>query len=386
VTGPEGEKEARQLAELVVAHAETDVFLRDELTRAAAAGASPERPYGVPGQPLSRRSPFVVAFVATLGVAVSAALVEGVIRAWSVLVLMLLSAFIAVGLDPVVSWLVARGWRRALAVTVVLLGAVAVLAGFVATAVPAISTEYRHLSTQVPHLLHNLQRRHDAIGRAARNIHLTSTTVSRAISYRGAVKAGELVLSAIVSTLTVVVLTAYFLANLPAIKRAAYRLAPRQRRARVGLLTDEILRLVGGYLLGNLITSGVAGAAMTVFLLAIGVPDAFFLGLLVALFDLIPMIGAPVAGVVVALVALSKSLPTAIAVVAFTLIFRVLEDYLLSPRVMRATVEIAPVLTVVGVLLGGALLGILGALLAVPVAAALDLIRKEVLQPRLDDA
>lgn len=386
MTGPEGEKEARQLAELVVAHAETDVFVRDELTRAAAAGASPERPYGVPGQPLSRRSPFVVAFVATLGVAVSAALVEGVIRAWSVLVLMLLSAFIAVGLDPVVSWLVARGWRRALAVSVVLLGAVAVLAGFVATAVPAISTEYRHLSTQVPHLLHNLQRRHDAIGRAARNIHLTSTTVSRAISYRGAVKAGELVLSAIVSTLTVVVLTAYFLANLPAIKRAAYRLAPRQRRARVGLLTDEILRLVGGYLLGNLITSGVAGAAMTVFLLAIGVPDAFFLGLLVALFDLIPMIGAPVAGVVVALVALSKSLPTAIAVVAFTLIFRVLEDYLLSPRVMRATVEIAPVLTVVGVLLGGALLGILGALLAVPVAAALDLIRKEVLQPRLDDA
>ena len=386
MTGPEGEKEARQLAELVVANAETDVFLRDELTRAAAAGASPERPYGVPGQPVSRRSPFVVAFVATLGVAVSAALVEGVIRAWSVLVLMLLSAFIAVGLDPVVSWLVARGWRRALAVSVVLFGAVAVLAGFVATAVPAISTEYRHLSTQVPHLLHNLQRRHDAIGRAARNIHLTSTTVSRAISYRGAVKAGELVLSAIVSTLTVVVLTAYFLANLPAIKRAAYRLAPRQRRARVGLLTDEILRLVGGYLLGNLITSGVAGAAMTVFLLAIGVPDAFFLGLLVALFDLIPMIGAPVAGVVVALVALSKSLPTAIAVVAFTLIFRVLEDYLLSPRVMRATVEIAPVLTVVGVLLGGALLGILGALLAVPVAAALDLIRKEVLQPRLDDA
>jgi len=386
VTGPEGEKEARQLAELVVAHAETDVFLRDELTRAAAAGASPERPYGVPGRPLSRRSPFVVAFVATLGVAVAAVLVEGVIRAWSVLVLMLLSAFIAVGLDPVVSWLVGRGWRRALAVTVVLLGAVAVLAGFVATAVPAISTEYRHLSTQVPHLLHNLQRRHDAIGRAARNIHLTSTTVSRAISYRGAVKAGELVLSAIVSTLTVVVLTAYFLANLPAIKRAAYRLAPRQRRARVGLLADEILRLVGGYLLGNLITSGVAGAAMTVFLLAVGVPDAFFLGLLVALFDLIPMIGAPVAGVVVALVALSKSLPTAIAVVAFTLIFRVLEDYLLSPRVMRATVEIAPVLTVVGVLLGGALLGILGALLAVPVAAALDLIRKEVLQPRLDDA
>jgi predicted PurR-regulated permease PerM len=197
------------------------------------------------------------------------------------------------------------------------------------------------------------------------------------------VRVSETVLSAVVS---VVVLTTYFLANLPAIKRTSYRLVPRHRRARVGLLTDEILRLVGGYLLGNLITSAVAGAAMTVFLLVVGVPDAFFLGLLVGLFDLIPMVGAPVGGVVVALVALSKSLPAAVAVVAFTLVFRVLEDYLLSPRIMRRTVEIAPLLTVVGVLVGAALLGILGALIAVPVVAALDLIRKEVLQPRLDEA
>jgi predicted PurR-regulated permease PerM len=98
------------------------------------------------------------------------------------------------------------------------------------------------------------------------------------------------------------------------------------------------------------------------------------------------MVGAPVGGVVVALVALSKSRPAAVAVVAFTLVFRVLEDYLLSPRIMRRTVEIAPLLTVVGVLVGAALLGILGALIAVPVVAALDLIRKEVLQPRLDEA
>jgi predicted PurR-regulated permease PerM len=390
VTGPEEEAqeeaEARELAELVTANATTDAFQRDELLRAAAAGAAPHRPFGLPGEPLSPRSPFVIAFVATLGVAAAAALVEGLLHASSVLILILLAGFLAVGLDPIVAWLLERGLRRGVAVTVVLVGAVAILAGFVAAAVPAISTEYRHLSTQVPHLLHNLQQRHDAIGRAARKVHLTSANVQGAVSYHGAVRAGETVLAALVSTLTVVVLTAYFLANLPTIKQRAYRLVPRQRRARVGLLTDEVLRLVGAYLLGNLITSAIAGAAMTIFLLALGVPDAFFLGLLIGLFDLIPMIGAPLGGVIVTLIALSKSLPAAIAVAAFTLLFRVLEDYLISPRIMRRTVEIAPVLTVVGVLLGAALLGILGALIAVPIMATLDLIRKEVLQPRMDDA
>ena len=385
MSAPE-EQEARDLAELVVEHAETDVFQRDDIVRAAAAGASPQKPFGVSGRPFSERSPFRVAFVAALGVATAAALVLAATKAWGVLILILLAAFLAIGLDPVVELLTRHKWRRGVAVTVVLVVALALLAAFVATAIPAITTEYRHLSTQAPHLLARLQHRHDSIGRAARNIHLTSSTVSKAVSFDGVVSAGRTVLSVLVSTLTVIVLTAYFLANLPDIKATLYRLAPRSRRARVGLLGDESLRLVGGYLLGNLITSAVAGLAMTGFLLAIGVPDAVFLGLLVALFDLIPMIGAPIAGAVCALVALSQSLPAALATVAFTVVFRLLEDYLLSPRVMRRTVEVAPVLTVVAVLLGGALLGILGALIAVPVVATIDLIRKEVVQPRLDES
>ncbi|HET6909955.1 MAG TPA: AI-2E family transporter [Mycobacteriales bacterium] len=378
------DEEARALAELVTESAETQTFSRDEMVRRAAAGASSERPFGLPGRPLSRRSPFVIGLTGALGVAVAVLIAEAVLKAWHVIILIVIAMFVAIGLDPVVAWLTQRGWRRSLAVTVVIVGALAVLAGFIASAVPALTTEYHHLSTQVPHLLHRLQQRHDAIGRAARNVHLSSSTVTKVVSFQGVVSAGRTVLSAVVATLTVVVLTIYLLANLPAIKATAYRLVPRHRRARVGLLTDEILRLVGGYLLGNLFTSAVAGVAMMVFLLAIGVPDAVFLGLLVALFDLIPMIGAPVAGVIVALVALSESLPKAIAVVVFTITFRLLEDYLLSPKVMRRTVEVAPTVTVIAVLIGGTLLGIVGALIAVPVAAALDLIRREVVQPQLD--
>lgn len=378
--------EARDLADLVHEHAETQTFLRDDIVREAAAGVTPERPFGVPGLPVSQRSPFYIAFVATLGVALALAIVEAVIKASGVLILILVAAFFAVGLDPVVTWLTDRGWRRGVAVAAVLLAALGVLALFIATAVPAISTEYNSLHKNVPEYLHRLQRRHDSIGDLARKVHISSKQISQALSYKGVVSLSKTILSTVVSTLTIIVLACYFLANLPAIKRAAYRMVPRTRRARVGLLSDEVLRLVGGYLLGNVITSMIAGAAMTVFLLSIGVPDAVFLGLLVALFDLIPMIGAPVAGVIVALIALSVSLPTAIGTVAFTIVFRLVEDYLLSPRVMKKTVEVAPILTVVSVLIGGALLGIVGALIAVPVAAALDLIRREVFQPALDQS
>lgn len=378
------EEEARALSDLVHEHADTQAFLRDDIVREAAAGASAERPFGVPGRPMSQRSPFYIAFVATFGVAAALVICEAVVRAYSVLILILVAAFFAVGLDPVVGWLTDRGWRRGFAVAAVSLAALGVFALLIATAVPAITSEYNNLHKNVPEYLHRLQQRHDTIGQLARKVHISSSQISKALSYKGVVSLSKTILSTVLTTLTIVVLTCYFLANLPAIKRSAYRLVPRTRRARVGLLTDEILRLVGGYLLGNVITSGIAGAAMAIFLLSVGVPDAVFLGLLVALFDLIPMIGAPIAGVIVALIALSVSLPTAIGTVAFTIVFRVVEDYLLSPRVMKKTVEVAPILTVVSVLIGGALLGIVGALIAVPVAAALDLIRREVFQPALD--
>lgn len=379
------EAEAKALSALVREHAETQAFLRDDVVREAAAGVTPDRPFGLPGRRVSQRSPFYIAFVATFGVAAAALICEAILRASGVLILILVAAFFAVGLDPVVAWLTDRGWRRGLAVTTVLLGTLAVFALFIATAVPAITSEYNHLHTSVPEYLHRLQRRHDSIGNVARKVHISSDQISKALSYKGVVSLSKTILSTVVTTLTILVLTCYFLANLPQIKRSAYLLVPRSRRARVGLLSDEILRLVGGYLLGNVITSGIAGAAMTIFLLSVGVPDAVFLGLLVALFDLIPMVGAPVAGVIVALIALSVSLPVAIATVAFTIVFRLIEDYLLSPRVMKRTVEVAPILTIISVLIGGALLGIVGALIAVPVAAALDLIRREVFQPSLDE-
>jgi predicted PurR-regulated permease PerM len=200
----------------------------------------------------------------------------------------------------------------------------------------------------------------------------------------GIVGAGKYVLSALTSTLAVVALTLYFLAGLPNIMSVAYRIAPASRRERVRALLDEILNQVGRYMLGSALNASIAGFATFVWTAALGIPDPAALGLLVATMDMIPVIGSTIGGAIVTLVALSVSTPVAIATLAFYIAFRLAEDYILLPKVMRHAVDVAPIVTVAAVLIGGSLLGIIGALVAIPIAAAVKLITVEVLVPRLN--
>jgi predicted PurR-regulated permease PerM len=158
------------------------------------------------------------------------------------------------------------------------------------------------------------------------------------------------------------------------------------RRPRAILLGDEIFAKVGGYVLGNLLISLIAAALTFTFLVIMGVPYPLLLSIFVAILDLVPVIGSTIAGVVVCLVALSVSLPVCLATIGFFLIYRLAEDYLLVPRIIGRVLKVPALVTVVAVLLGGALLGIVGALIAIPAAAALLLIAREVLFPRLDHA
>ena len=161
-------------------------------------------------------------------------------------------------------------------------------------------------------------------------------------------------------------------------KRLWLSLVPVSRRERVGLFTDEVFDRVGGFMLGNLLTSVVAGIGTYVWLSVFGVPYALLLALLVALFDLIPMVGSTIAGVVVTLVAFTKGCPLAIATGVFYIVYRFVEDYLLNPRVMKHTVKVSPGLTIIATLVGGTLLGLIGALVAIPVAATFQLLLEEV--------
>jgi predicted PurR-regulated permease PerM len=182
----------------------------------------------------------------------------------------------------------------------------------------------------------------------------------------------------------VIVLVVYFLAGMLRIKQFFYRLAPGSRRARVILLGDEIFTKVGGFVLGNVATSVITGLGTYLWMLAFGIPYPILLALFVALLDLIPVIGSTIGGAVVSLVALTVSLPVAIATLAFYIGYRLVEDYLLTPRIIGSTVKVPAVVSVVAVLVGGALLGIVGALVAIPVAAALRLLLEEIMFRRLD--
>jgi predicted PurR-regulated permease PerM len=329
-------------------------------------------------------------FVASTGALFALALGATVFSVRRTLVLVFLALFIAVGLEPVVAFFTRHHLRRSFAVLIVVLVAMGVVAAFVYSAISPIEDEMNQLSKSVPKWRSEIASGRGTVGHLAKQLHLSyyisgSGTGSLAKGLAtGALGAGEEVLSAISSFLVVIILTIYFLAALPAIKRFFVHLVPHSRRERFGLLLDEVLAGVGGYLLGNLFTSLVAGLGTFVWATAFGIPYAILLALVVALFDLVPVVGSTIAGIVVSLVAISVSLPVALATAIFYITYRFLEDYLLVPRVMRQAVKVSPVVTVLAVIMGGALLGIIGALVAIPIAAGIKLVLEQSVFPRLD--
>lgn len=346
---------------------------------------------GRPGRPMNRRSPFFIGMTATAGVAVTAAVIGLVLKAGSILTLIGMALFIAAGLDPIVSWLTRHRTPRWLAVVITLLGVLAIVAAFLALAIPRITAEATTLVHQLPHYAKELQSHNSGLGKLNARYHAESRLSALVSSHgtdlaRGALSVGEVVISAVSSLLLVAVLSVYFLGGLPRMKLFAYRLVPASRRPRTILLTDEIFSRVGGYVLGNALTSIIIGVGTAVWMLAWGIPYPFLLAMFVALIDLIPVIGSYIGGAAVVLTALAVSLPVAIATLVFMIAYKLAEDYFIVPRVMGRTVQVPATVTLVAVLIGGTLLGIIGALVAIPVAAAARLLLQEIAFRRLDNS
>ncbi len=351
---------------------------------------STDHPLGPPGPRFDRSSPFMIGMTGAAGVVVTYVLVEMVIAVRGILVLIAIAAFLAIGLEPAVSWLVRHRFPRWLAVAAVFAIAFGLIAGFLAAAIPPMIDQGTTLVHHAPDYLHDLRLRYPVIDQLDARFHLQGQ-LEKAVGGEsvptvvgGVVGAGRFVFSAITGTVVVIVLTAYLLADFDRVRASLYRLAPASRRPRTILIGDEILAKVGGYVLGNLLISLITAILTFVWLTVFGVPYPLLLAVLVAVLDLIPVVGSTLAGIVVALVALTVSLTVAVATVAFFIGLRLLEDYLLVPRIIGRTVRVPPLVTVVAVLLGGALLGIVGALLAIPVAAAVMLLARETVLPQLD--
>ncbi|NMO93070.1 AI-2E family transporter [Actinomycetospora sp. TBRC 11914] len=360
-----------------------------EAEATAAALVTPDHPLGTVGAPSDRRAPFTVGFRAAAGALVAVGLAVLAWLALEVLILIGLALVLALGFEPVVSVLVGRGWRRGVAVCAVCLGLVVAAAGFLAIVIPPLVTQVGSLSNETRLVLTEVQNQNSAWGRWAGQLHLQERVTSYVEANTGSIADGLVgfgmqVFGALSGAVIVLVLTVYFLAALPSLRAGAYRLVPHSRRPRVILVGDSIVAKVGAYLLANLFTSVVIAVVTFIWLLVMKVPYALALAVLVGLLDLIPTIGSIIAGGLVALAALAVSWPVAVATLGFYVVYKVFEDYLLWPRVASRAVQVPAWLTIVAVLVGGALLGVLGAFLAIPVAAAALVVVREVVHPRQD--
>lgn len=337
-------------------------------------------------------SPFLVGFVGALGVLTAMLLATNLARLSSVVTLVLVSVLITLALNPVVEVLTRRGLRRSLSVFLVFLGLVGVFALLAFLVIPPIVSETATLIERAPRYLEELSERPwwaelDARYEISERVNteiedrLSDAGFVSAI-FGGVLGAAGWLATGFVGLLTTLILTLYFLAAFPAVKDAAYRLVPASRRPRVVTLAEEIMRRVGGYALGQVLVATINATCAWIVMEILSIPYAVVLAAAVGILGLIPMVGATLGAAIVALVALFQDPRLALIVVAYFLVYQQIENYVIVPRVMSRTVSVPGAVTVVAVLAGGTLLGMLGALLAIPVAAGLLLIYEEVVVPR----
>ncbi|BBY21911.1 AI-2E family transporter [Mycobacterium stomatepiae] len=326
---------------------------------------------------------------AAAGVAVTYGAVLVLEAMSSILLLIGVAFFLALGLEPATSWFVNHKLPRWAATTLVFAIFLALLGAFVGAAIPPLAQQAGELIHEAPHYIQQAQDHSSAVGRLNDRFHLQERITDSLNGSGGSilndlVSAGTAIFEAVADILIVAVLTVYFLVDMPRIRTTLYRLVPHTRRPRAILIGDEVFAKVGAYVLGNVLISVIAGVATFIWLTAFAVPYSLLLGIFVAVFDLIPVVGSTIAGFVVAAVALTVSLPVCIGTIVFFVVFRLAEDYLLVPKIIGRAVNVSALITVVAALIGGSLLGIVGALVAIPIAAALQLLAQEILFPRLD--
>jgi predicted PurR-regulated permease PerM len=203
--------------------------------------------------------------------------------------------------------------------------------------------------------------------------------------FGGVVGVGLAILSALSSAFIVFVLTLYFVSGLAPIKRAMWSLAPASKRERVAELGDRIFDNVGAYVSGAFIVAMCAGISSLIFLLVAGLAQyAVALAAVVAILDVIPMIGATLGAIIVSAIGFATDLKVGIACVVFYIVYQQVENYIVYPRVMQRSFDLPGWAIVIAALIGAGLLGVVGALLAIPTAAAVSMIVREVWIPRQD--
>lgn len=364
--------------------------------KGAAAGGTPEASgvtqFGEMGRPMNRHSPFYLGFVGALGALIAIGLWHSLGRLATTITILIVALFFTLALNPMVEWLGRRGLKRSLSVGIVFLGVLVVFTLLSLLVFPPVITQGGELVQQAPSYLdrvlnaswvQDLDKNYDLVEkiRVEVNKRLVDETFIGSV-LGGVLGAGRVVVNGVFQTFTILILTLYFLASLPTMKRTAYSMVPASRRNRVVQLSEEIMRRTGSYAIGQVSIASINAILSYFMMLLLGIPYAAVLAVVVGFLGLIPMVGATLGAALVCTVAFFDEPRIALFAGIYYLIYQQVENYVIAPKIMQRTVSVPGALTVVAALAGGTLLGVLGALLAIPVAAALLLLVDEVLIPR----
>jgi predicted PurR-regulated permease PerM len=330
-----------------------------------------------------------------LGVALSVlVLIKVVLIAKDVLSWILVALFLTLALNPAVDWLQRHGVRRrGVAVGVTFLAALGAVAGIGFLFIPTLVDQVNQFVQAVPDYIDDLTKGRGKLGFLQEKYHLVDK-VRKAVKEGGATKLLGLsgaaiaitksIITILIATITITFMTLFMLLEGPSWMERFYGLIPEASQPRWRRVGNDIYRTVGGYVTGNLLISLIAGGLTTVVLLIMGVQYAVALGLLVAILDLIPLAGATIAAILVGTVSFLNSVAAGIVVVVFFVIYQQLENHFLQPVIYGRTVQLSPLAVLISVLIGAQLAGVLGALAAIPVAGAIQVILVDYLRHRRD--
>ncbi|WP_353828698.1 AI-2E family transporter [Agromyces sp. SYSU T0242] len=350
-----------------------------------------------PTAPEIRIRAFRIGFLGALGVLL-AVFLGGVVGQLSTVILYIaLALFLALGLDPLVSLLQRRGMPRWVAILVVFVLVIGVFVGLIATIVPLVVNQITELVENWDQVVSDVEE--SSLVAWISSLTGSGTWLQDSVSSigdwlsdpenigtltGGLLAVGVGIAGGVTGAVIVLILTLYFLASLASMKRYAARFVPASSRNGFVEVSQEITGSVGRYVIGQLSLASVNGVLSLVFLTIIGAPAPILLAFIAFLASLVPLVGTLTGSIIISLVCLAASPATGLTAAIYYLVYMQLEAYVLSPRIMSRAVAVPGALVVIAAVAGGTLGGVLGALVAIPVAASLIIVVEKVLFPRQD--
>ncbi|MBM3742878.1 MAG: AI-2E family transporter [Actinobacteria bacterium] len=352
--------------------------------------------FGESGSSINTSHPFYFGFLAATGALVAIAILQALQSASQVFILLIFSLFLAMGLNPAVSFLQSRTRKRGLSVSLVVVGVLLVVTTAALVVIPPVFNQINDFVAGAPQLIDSL-RNNQTISKLDQHYGLIKSLQDKfqtwfadgkilTGAFGGVLGVGKTVLSGAFATLTVLVLTLYFLYSLPSVTKVFYRLTPRSRRERVSKIGDAIIARIGSFVGSQILIAFFASIFVFVLGLALSLPYVAALGTLILFVALIPLVGHFIGSAIVTLVALTQSPTKALLALILYTAYVQIENYIITPRIMRRTLAIPGLVTIVAALLGTSLLGLVGGVLAVPIAAAVLLLMDEVVFKKTDNS